>query len=188
MPGNDTGQGSEHAAGTGSSTVSPAGFAELEALLGGKSRGFAARLSRDDPQRTDGTTTSEPRPPAAHLALFARRPAPAPVTYVRPLPSDGDNLTWKDWTPLIAPGFAIQPAPGLSTTPDFHDIAADETSRILTEKRHKATLDQYRLLYCDGFYDAVAHAALNEAAAAAIEGAASQESPPPPPRPVCGVH
>eukprot|EP00873_Tetraselmis_striata_P036659 jgi/Tetstr1/456923/TSEL_043593.t1 len=56
----------------------------------------------------------------------------------------------------------------------FYDIAGGGTSRTLADKRQRATLDQYRSLYCYGFYDAVAHAALNEAAAA-IEEAASQE-------------
>eukprot|EP00873_Tetraselmis_striata_P016718 jgi/Tetstr1/436982/TSEL_025754.t1 len=138
MPGNDDGKCRGHAASTGSSTVSPSRFAELEALVAN-----LAALVRDslahDTQGSNGTTTSEPRAPA--LGAAAKRsppedPPPALVTFARPLPSDGDYLTWEDWAPLIAPGFAIQPAPGMSATPDFYDIAADETSRILmTEKR-----------------------------------------------------
>eukprot|EP00873_Tetraselmis_striata_P019669 jgi/Tetstr1/439933/TSEL_028340.t1 len=85
-------------------------------------------------------------------------------------------------SPLDDPLFA-PPASGLSMTPDFYDIAADETSRILTEKRPWATLDQYRSLYRSGFHDdVVAHAALSEAAAV-IQGAASHEDPNKHPKP-----
>eukprot|EP00873_Tetraselmis_striata_P040543 jgi/Tetstr1/460807/TSEL_000562.t1 len=114
MLGSDDGKGKEHAARTGSSTVSPARFAKLEASV-------------------------------ANLAALLR-----------------DSL---------APGARhVYGAGFLRLT----NIAAHQTSRILTEKRHWATLDKYRSLYCYVFYDAVAHAAPNEAAAA-IEGSASQE-------------
>eukprot|EP00873_Tetraselmis_striata_P007355 jgi/Tetstr1/427619/TSEL_017744.t1 len=149
--------------------------AETQALL------RACSLARN-PQRLDGNTTSEPRPPAA-LGAAAKRydppydPPHASVTFARPLLSDGDSLMWEDWTSIIAPGFAIQPAPGLSTTPDFYDIEADETSRILTEKRHLARWTSTARYTAIWLLHAVAHAALNEAAAA-IEGAASEEVPP----------
>eukprot|EP00873_Tetraselmis_striata_P029304 jgi/Tetstr1/449568/TSEL_036655.t1 len=150
MPANDDGKIKEFAASTGSSIVSPARFAELRASVAN-----LATLRRDslarDPQRPDGTTTSEPRAPALDAAAKRSPPDDPPPT---------------------------PPAPGLSTTPEFYDIAAtDERSRIVTEKRHWATLDQYRSLYRYGFYNAVAYLALNEPAAA-IEVAASHEAPP----------
>eukprot|EP00873_Tetraselmis_striata_P023907 jgi/Tetstr1/444171/TSEL_032065.t1 len=115
MLGNDDGKGAKHVASTGSSTVSPARFGELEASV-------------------------------TNLAALLR-----------------DSLA--------------APAPSLSTTRDFYNIVADETSRILSEKRLLVTLDQYRSLNCYGFCDAVAHAALDQAAAG-IEGATSQDVPP----------
>eukprot|EP00873_Tetraselmis_striata_P015306 jgi/Tetstr1/435570/TSEL_024473.t1 len=59
----------------------------------------------------------------------------------------------------------------------LYNISSDETHRQLIARRHWATLDQYRSLYCFGFYDAVAHAALCEALAS-IKRAASAAQPP----------
>eukprot|EP00873_Tetraselmis_striata_P027249 jgi/Tetstr1/447513/TSEL_034893.t1 len=62
---------------------------------------------------------------------------------------------WEEWAPLIGPGFSVQPSPGLSPIPQRYDVSSDETHRQqLIARRHKATLDQYRSLYCFGFYDA----------------------------------
>eukprot|EP00873_Tetraselmis_striata_P012275 jgi/Tetstr1/432539/TSEL_021912.t1 len=77
-----------------------------------------------------------------------------------------------DW-----PGFSVKPSPGLSPIPQLYDISPDETHRQLIARRHWATLDQYRSLYCFGFYDAVAHVALCEALAS-IKRAASAAQPP----------
>eukprot|EP00873_Tetraselmis_striata_P037369 jgi/Tetstr1/457633/TSEL_044200.t1 len=87
------------------------------------------------------------------------------------------SLVWEEWAHLIGPGFSVQPSPGLSPIPQLYDISSDETHRQLIARRHWATLDQYRSLYCFGFYDAVAHAALCEALAS-IKRAASAAQPP----------
>eukprot|EP00873_Tetraselmis_striata_P043372 jgi/Tetstr1/463636/TSEL_008497.t1 len=84
---------------------------------------------------------------------------------------------WEEWAHLIGPGFSVKPNPGLSLIPQLYDISYDETHRQLIARRHMATLDQYRSLYCFGFYDAVAHTALCEALAS-IKRAASVAQPP----------
>eukprot|EP00873_Tetraselmis_striata_P006366 jgi/Tetstr1/426630/TSEL_016907.t1 len=77
-----------------------------------------------------------------------------------------DTSVWEEWAHLIGPCFpAVQPSPGLSPIPQLYDISSDETHRQLIARPHWATLDQYRSLYCFGFYDAVAHGALCEALA-----------------------
>eukprot|EP00873_Tetraselmis_striata_P013775 jgi/Tetstr1/434039/TSEL_023183.t1 len=163
------------------SAVSPARFAELEAAVAGLAALLRDTLTRD-PQRPSGTDY-EPRTSVRDAAAKSSSPTDAPpaqAPLARPPPAARDSLTWEERAPLIAPrGLVIHPAPGLSATPDFYDISADETSRILTEKRHWATLDQYRSLYRFGFYDAASHAALCDVAAA-IEGAASQAISPSP--------
>eukprot|EP00873_Tetraselmis_striata_P020903 jgi/Tetstr1/441167/TSEL_029425.t1 len=106
-------------------------------------------------------------------SLFPR-PSPTAVALVLlPLP----YLVWEEWARLIGPGFSVPPSPGLSPIPQLYDISSDETHRQLIAFRHWATLDQYRSLYCFGFYDAVAHAALYEALAS-IKRAASAAQPP----------
>eukprot|EP00873_Tetraselmis_striata_P039722 jgi/Tetstr1/459986/TSEL_005310.t1 len=59
----------------------------------------------------------------------------------------------------------------------LYDISSDETHRQLIARWQWATLDQNRCLYCFGFYDAVAHAALCKALAS-LKRAASAAQPP----------
>eukprot|EP00873_Tetraselmis_striata_P007083 jgi/Tetstr1/427347/TSEL_017514.t1 len=132
----------------------PSGLAEdriaaLEAGFAGLTELLEAL--RSDFQRPSGSTPAEPRAPASSAAAAS---------------SQHD-----------APARAEQPSPGLSPIPQLYDISSDETRRQPIARRHWATLDQYRSLYCFGFYDAVAHAALCEALAS-IQRAASAAQPP----------
>eukprot|EP00873_Tetraselmis_striata_P017238 jgi/Tetstr1/437502/TSEL_026181.t1 len=114
-------------------------------------------------------------PSTTHRLAQSRFPRPSPTAValvLLPLP----YLVWEEWAHLIGPGFSVQPSPGLSPIPQLYDISSDETHRQLIARRHWATLDQYRSLYCFGFYDAVAHAALREALAS-IKRAASAAQP-----------
>eukprot|EP00873_Tetraselmis_striata_P020906 jgi/Tetstr1/441170/TSEL_029428.t1 len=81
------------------------------------------------------------------------------------------------WKPYEVTFGSLVPSPGFSPIPQLYDISSDETHRQLIARRHWATLDQYRSLYCFGFYDAVANAALYEALAS-IKRAASAAQPP----------
>eukprot|EP00873_Tetraselmis_striata_P021741 jgi/Tetstr1/442005/TSEL_003155.t1 len=163
------------------SAVSPARCAELEATAADLAALLRDTLSRN-PQRPSGTDYEPRSPIVPDAAAKSPSPADAPpaqAPLARPPPAARDFFTWEEWAPLIAPGFAIHPAPGVSATPDLYDVSADDTTRILTEKRRWATLGQCRSLYGFGFYDAASHATLCEAAAA-IEGAASHAVPPSP--------
>eukprot|EP00873_Tetraselmis_striata_P028310 jgi/Tetstr1/448574/TSEL_035823.t1 len=153
-----------------------AGFAGLTELL---------EALRSDLQRPSGSTPTEPRAPASSAAAASsQHDAPARAEQVSvPQPQRGGpsaaapSLVWEEWAHLIGPGFSVQPSPGLSPIPQLYDISSDETHRQLIARRHWTTLDQYRSLYCFGFYDAVAHAALCEALAS-IKRAASAAQPP----------
>eukprot|EP00873_Tetraselmis_striata_P004329 jgi/Tetstr1/424593/TSEL_015118.t1 len=126
-----------------------------------------------------------PRAPASSAAAASsQHDAPARAEQVSvPQPHRGGpsaaapSLVWEEWAHLIGPGFSFQPSLGLSPIPQLYDMSFDETHRQLIARRHWATLDQYRSLYCFGFYDAVAHTALCEALAS-IKRAASAAQPP----------
>eukprot|EP00873_Tetraselmis_striata_P034438 jgi/Tetstr1/454702/TSEL_041588.t1 len=131
-----------------------AGFAGLTELL---------EALRSDLQRPSGSTPTEPRAPASSAAAASsQHDAPARAEQVSvPQPQRGGpsaaapSLVWEEWAHLIGPGFSVQPSPGLSPIPQLYDISSDETHRQLIARRHWATLDQYRSLYCFGFYDAI---------------------------------